>query len=29
MKKAYVRMLAVMSSLAAVVLAGGAGYGVR
>ena len=29
MKKAYVRMLAVMSSLAAVVLAGGAGWSVR
>lgn len=29
MKKTYVRALAVLSSLAAVVLAGGAGFGVR
>jgi hypothetical protein len=29
MKKSYVRMLAVLSSLAAVVLAGGAGYGLH
>jgi hypothetical protein len=29
MKKTYVRALAIMSSLAAVVLAGGASYGVR
>lgn len=29
MKKTYVRALAILSSLAAVVLAGGAGWGVR
>jgi hypothetical protein len=29
MKKTYVRVLAVFSSLAAVVLSGGAGFGIR
>ena len=29
MKKSYVRELAILSSLASVVLAGGAGYGLR